>query len=151
MSDARASHPQLQARDCARGSFLIEALIAVLVVSIASAGLFAMTANLVKASRDTTFRAEAAQIVAAALARMAAEDPATLASRYDADTGGPAYASLLAQARRLPGAGTVRVLPVVAIEPGPSQRTLRVAVTLRWQPPSAPMPRHLSMSAVVGP
>jgi hypothetical protein len=134
-----------------RGSFLIEALVALLVVSIACAGLFALIANLVRASTDSLLRAEASELAAATLARMATDNPAALADRYDASAGAPGFAALAIAARRLPGVTAVTNLPSVAVAPGPSAATRSVSVSVRWQTPNDPTAHVASMSTVVGP
>ena len=133
------------------GTFLIEALVALLVVSIASAGLFALMANLLRASTDALLRAEATELAAATLARMATESPATLADRYDASTAGSGFVALANAAQHLPGVSAVTNLPSVTVAPGPSAGTRRVSVVVRWQAPNDPSARVASMATVVGP
>ena len=138
-------------RTCQRGAFLIEALMAVLVVSIASAGLFTLMANLLRTSSESLLRAEAVELAAAAVGRMAAESPATLADRYDASAGAPGFVALATAARRLPGVTAVANLPTVTVAPGPSAGTRSVSVTVRWQAPSDSTVHRTSMTTVVGP
>ena len=134
----------------AHGAFLIEALLAILVVSIATTGVFTLIAGLVRASGDSLLRAEAAEIAASAVARMAAENPATLTTRYDApDSAG--FAAIHAAAQHLPGVTFLANLPTVLVTDGPSAGTHRVTVSLTWQSPTATTPHHTSMSTVVGP
>ena len=135
-------------RQC--GALLIEALVALVVVSIAAAGLFTLMANALRASGESLLRAEAAELAAAAVARMNTENPATLTERYDALTNGPGFVALLAAARRLPGVTDTANRPAVAIGPGPSDGTRSVVVTVGWQTPSGAAHRA-SMSGVVGP
>jgi len=139
------------ATTCQRGTFLIEALMALLVVSIASVGLFTLMANLLHSSSESLLRAEAMELASAALARMAAEAPATLADRYDASAGAPGFVAIAAAARRLPGVTAVANLPAVAVAPGPSAGTQRVSVTVRWQAPHSGTVHSASMTTVVGP
>src|SRR3954464_3062995 len=134
-----------------RGAFLIEALIAILVVSIACAGLFTLMANLLRTTSESLLRAEAMDLAAGALARMAAENPATLAERYDASAGAPGFVALATAARRLPGVAAGANLPTVAVAPGPSMGTQRVSVTVRWQAPHDATVHRASMTTVVGP
>jgi Tfp pilus assembly protein PilV len=138
-------------RTSQRGAFLIEALMAILVVSIASAGLFTLIANLVRTSSESLLRAEAIELAAAALARMTAESPATLTDRYDASAGAPGFVALATAARRLPGVTAVTNLPSVAVAPGPSAGTRSVSVTVRWQAPNDSTVHRASMTTVVGP
>lgn len=133
-----------------RGAFLIEALVAILVVSIAITGLFTLMASLVRASSDALLRAEAAEIAAGFVARMAAENAASLADRY-ATPDSAGFAALAAAAQRLPGVTRTANLPTVSVADGPSIGTRRVAVGVQWQAPTAPAPHRASMTAVVGP
>jgi Tfp pilus assembly protein PilV len=153
VSDA-ASHRshdyRLGGRTGQRGAFVIEALIAIVVVSIASAGLYTLMANALRVSSESVLRAEASELAAAALARMAAENPAALADRYDALANAPGFAELVSAARRLPGVTASANLPAVAVADGPSAGTRSVLVTIRWQSPNRPAHRA-SMSTIVGP
>ena len=136
--------------DAIRGAFLIEALVAILVVSIATVALFTLIANLVRASSDALLRAEAAEIAAAIVARMAAENPTSLADRY-ATPESAGFAALSAAAQRLPGVTATANLPTVSVTDGPSIGTRRVIVGLQWQAPTGTAPHRTSMTAVVGP
>jgi len=133
-----------------RGAFLIEALVAILVVSIAITGLFALMANLIRASGDALLRAEAAEIAAAAVARIAAENPASLTDRY-ATPESAGFAVLASAAQRLPGVTRTANLPTVSVTDGPSLGTRRVVVGVQWQAPTAPTPHRASMTTIVGP
>jgi Tfp pilus assembly protein PilV len=139
------------ARSTVRGAFLIEALVAVVVVSIAASGLFGLVARSITASGDTLIRDEAAQLVAGTLARMATEEPSLLAQRYDATSNAPGYAALAAAAKRLPGVSDGDNLPVVSVTPGPSLASRRVAVTILWQSPAAATAHRAAMTTIVTP
>lgn len=134
----------------AHGAFLIEALLAILVVSIATTGVFTLIAGLVRASGDSLLRAEAAEIAASAVARMAAENPAALTTRYNTP-GSVGLAAIHAAAQRLPGVTSLANLPTVSVTDGPSAGTRRVTVSVTWQSPTATTPHRTSMSTVVGP
>jgi Tfp pilus assembly protein PilV len=135
----------------ARGAFLVEALVAILVFSIASAGLFLLLANALRESGNALARTAAAAVAASTIARMAAEDPATLADRYDAQRGGSGFRALLAAAQRLPGVSDTVNAPVVAVDPGPSIGSRRVSVTIHWQLPVESAAHRSSVSSVVAP
>ena len=134
-----------------RGAFLIEALVAIVIISIAAAGLFMLVARAISASGDALIRAEAAHLVAATLSRMSAEDPSMLSERYDATTNGAGYVALAAAAKRLPGVSDSANLPIVSVTPGPSLASRRVAVTVLWQSPASPAPHRAAMATVVAP
>ena len=152
MSDLRALRTNSRRPRAVRahGAFLIEALLAILVVSIATTGVFTLIAGLVRASGDSLLRAEAAEIAASAVARMAVENPATLTTRYDAP-GSAGFAAIHAAAQRLPGVTFLANLPTVSVTDGPSAGTRRVTVIVTWQSPTAPTPHRTSISTVVGP
>ena len=132
------------------GAFLIEALVAILIVSIAITGLFGLMANLIRASGDALLRAEAAEIAAAAVSRMAAENPAFLADRYGTPESA-GFAALAAAAQRLPGVTRTANLPTVSVADGPSLGTRRVIVGVHWQASTASAPHRATMTTVVGP
>lgn len=136
----------MRAPHSSRGTFLIEALIALLVVSISTATLMKSVGDALRSSREALYRSDALAIATATLGRMATEDPGQLAARYDA--GGTGSTALAATARRLPGVTDLANRPSVNVEPGPSPASRRVIVTVRWQSPGA-APRAASMSSVV--
>ncbi len=91
MPGARRCRPR---RTTSCGAFLIEALVAVLVFSVAAAGVFSLLANGLRASDNARSRTEASDVAAATLARMSTEDIVTLADRYDALGGGSGFRTL---------------------------------------------------------
>ena len=115
-----------------RGSFLVEALVAVVVFSIALVGLASSIANGVRTSGHAQWRGEALDIAAATLAEMAAEAPGAIVARYGPPGDGDGYQRLLARATRLPGVSADANAPVVAIVDDTSRN---VAVSIYWQPP----------------
>jgi type II secretory pathway pseudopilin PulG len=145
---ARRCRPR---RTTSCGAFLIETLVAVLVFSVAAAGVFSLLANGLRASDNARSRTEANDVAAATLARMSTEDIVTLADRYDALAGGSGFRTLLASARRLPGVTDTANVPVVTFAPGPSARSQRASVTLYWQLPGESARHQASMTSVVAP
>lgn len=134
-----------------RGAFLLEALIAILIYSIGVAGLFALLGNALRQSGNANWRGEAFNVAAMTLSRMSAEDPGTLADRYDARTTGPGFRQLLALATRLPGVTASTNSPLVSVEPGPSGGSRRVTVTVFWQSPSDSSSHRQTVTGVVSP
>lgn len=133
------------------GAFLFEALLAILVFSIGAAGLFGLLGNALRQSGNAHWRGEAFNVASSTLSRMSAEDPATLAERYDMAMAGPGFRMLLASASRLPGVTASTNSPVVSIEPGPSVGSRRVAVSVFWQLPGDPTPHRQSVASIVSP
>lgn len=130
----------------ARGSFLLEALAALVVFTLALLGLATSVAAGLRQAGSAQWRNEAVDIAAATLARMSVEDPGTLAARYAADRGADGYLALVAQAMRLPGVTATTNLPTVEIIDEADAR--RVLVTLFWQPPGAARIHHAALAAV---
>jgi len=120
-------------RSASGGAFLLEALVALIVLSLGLLGVLGLVAGAMRASGNAQWRSEGFDIAAAALARIATDDPSALAARYDAATGGPGYRQLLTQAMRLPGVSPDVNAPVVSIVDNAESRHIRVIV--RWQLP----------------
>lgn len=123
-------------RRFARGGFLIEALCAVLVFSIAAAGVLPMLAHAFQVTGGAALRAAANDLASSTLGRMAVEDFTTLPSRYDRDAPGAGYRALVTLAQQLPGVTAERNLPQVDIVDGPSAQSRRVSVSVFWQLPT---------------
>ena len=134
-----------------RGAFLIEALVALIVVSMAAAGLFALSANALRAAANALARTEAADIAVAALGRISVETLATLADRYDAHVPGPGYRALASTAAVLPGANAAQNAPVVSIATGPSAGSRQVSVAIFWRLPNEAAPHRAALTTVVAP
>jgi type IV pilus assembly protein PilV len=133
----------------AHGAFLVEALVAMAVFSIAIAGTFGLVANALRASSNALARAHAAGLAASTLARMSAEDLATLTVRYDASSAGAAFRELANDAGRLPGVTATVNLPSVTVVSGPSIQSRRAAIAIYWQLPSETTRHRMSMTTVV--
>ncbi len=129
-----------------RGMLLLEALLALVVFSLGTLGLLALLANALRESGSAYWRSEAFDVASATLSGMWAQDPATLAPRFDAATEGPGYRALLAAAMRLPGV-TARVnAPLVVIDDSASE-SRRVSVTVYWQMPTDQNAHQASVTA----
>lgn len=130
-----------------RGTFLLEALVALCVFSLGMLGLLGLLAGALRASGSAQWRSEGFDIAAAAVARMWTEEPGTLESRYDAAAGGAGYRAILAQAMRLPGVTTAINAPRVTVEDTGERR--RVRVTVLWQLPSDAVAHQASVIGVL--
>lgn len=117
-----------------RGGFLLEALVALVVFSLASIALLGLVAGALRQSGSAQWRAEAVGIASAAVSLMWTEEPAALVSSYDSTARGPGYRELVAAAMRLPGVAAGTNEPRVSIVDLPDGR--RVSVTVFWQLPS---------------
>lgn len=134
----------------ARGAFLLEALLAVVVFAIGLLGLLGLIANAMRESGNARSRGEAFDIASSALSRMWTEDPAELEARYDRTTNGPGFRMLLDAASRLPGVTTTSNLPVVTIEDSLNDRR-RVGITVYWQQPGEALPHRSTVTGVLPP
>lgn len=132
-----------------RGAFLLEALVGMLVFSIAAAGVVALVAGAVRAGTNADLRSAATALAIATLARMATDDFAMLAERYDASRDGTGYRALVTRALQLPGVTPSRNLPAVSITEGPSAASRRVDLVISWQPPGASGPHRASLTTVI--
>lgn len=133
-----------------RGALLLDALTAIAVFSIGVLGNVGLQAQAIRHVHDAHCRSEAAGLVHALLGRMLAEDPATLAPRYDMQAGGSGYAAFSRLALRLPGADVTGNAPELRVEPGPVPSSRRVTVALRWQLPGEAAAHRYGATAVIG-
>jgi type IV pilus assembly protein PilV len=131
----------------ARGTFLLEALVAIVIFSLALLGLAAATAGALRQAGAAQWRGEAVDAGASTLARMSVEHPATLAARYDAAAEGDGYRMLLSRALRLPGVSASSNRPDVVIVDDADYR--RILVTLFWQPPGDARIHHTRVGTVL--
>ena len=135
-------------RGAQRGLFLLEALIALVVFSLAMLGLAGALGHALRESGSTRWRGEAFELASSTLGRMWVEDAATLATRYDALSGGVGYRALLAAALRLPGVTVDKNVPVVTITDEALGRR-RARVTVYWQAPGDSRVHEASASAIL--
>ena len=131
------------------GALLLEALTALAVFSIGVLGVVTLHARSIAHIDDARNREEAARLAVSLLGVMRAEDPATLAARYDRAGDGPGYAEFAHRVRRLPGADAQANAPEVRIAPGPSAASRTVSVTVHWQRPGAPARHQYAATAVI--
>ena len=135
-----------------RGSFLLEALISVLIVAFGVLGLIGLQARAIQNVDDAQYRGEAAYLANALIGQMwvsAKTDPATLTANFDSKSGGPAYTEFKNWVdQRLPGATGND--PVVTITPGATGTSSNVLIQIFWQPPGEAAPHHFDVDATVG-
>jgi type IV pilus assembly protein PilV len=132
------------------GALLLDALAAIAIFSIGVLGNVALQAQALRHVHAAQCRSEAVGLVHALVGRMSAEDPATLAGRYDAQAGGEGYAAFSRQVLRLPGADRPGNAPEVRVEPGPAPASRKVSVAVRWQLPGEPAAHRYGAVAVFG-
>lgn len=134
-------------RRALQGAYLLEALIALVVFSLGMLGLLGLLAGALHASGGARWRSEGFDIAAATLARIATEDPGSLAARYDAAADGAGYRALLAQAIQLPGVSADLNAPTVSVDDATESR--RIRVTVHWQLPGEATAHEASISAAL--
>jgi type IV pilus assembly protein PilV len=134
-------------RAAQRGSFMLEALIAILIVALAVLGLVGLLARSMQNVDDAKFRGEAAYLANSYIGAMWVDNKATLAANFDSVSGGADYAAFSALvAQRLPNTNP----PTVTITPGPTPLSSQVAITVTWKPPGD-VERHQHMAtATIG-
>ena len=87
------------------GSFLLEALIAILIVSLGVLGIVGLYARSMQNVDDSKYRGEAALLASTLIGQMWVSDPdnAALTANYDSGSGGPGYTEFAALvAQRIP-------------------------------------------------
>jgi type IV pilus assembly protein PilV len=134
------------------GSYLLEALIAILIVAIGVLGIVGLYARSVQNVDDSKFRGEAALLVSTLVGQMWVSDTqfASLLAKFDSGVGGPAYIefkTLVAQ--RLPNS----LVPTVVVTAGPTATSSNVLVTVQWKHPGDtldPLPRNYQVNATIG-
>jgi type IV pilus assembly protein PilV len=135
-----------------RGSFMLEALIAILIVALGVLGIVGLYARSVQNVDDSKFRGEAALLVDQLVGQMWISDPklASLTAKFDSSGSGAEYTEFAALvAQRLPNS----IAPVVTVTPGPTATSSNVAITIQWTHPgdtNDPTPRRYDVNAVIG-
>ena len=143
----RRPHPSSQ-----QGSFMLEALIAILIVALGVLGIVGLYARSVQNVDDAKFRGEAALLVNTLMGQMWTTDThlANLKARFDSGGGGAEYVEFAAMvAQRMPNS----VAPVVTVTAGPTPTSSSVLVTIKWKHPGDTLdvaPRQYDVNAIIG-
>ena len=99
-----------------RGSFLLEALISVLIVAFGVLGLIGLQARAIQNVDDAQYRGEAAYLANALIGQMWVSNQATLVADFDSGGAGIPYTEFKTWVgQRLPGASIALNAPVVTI------------------------------------
>lgn len=125
------------------GSFMLEALIGILVFSFGVLGLVGLQAQSMKHMNDAQYRGEAVYLANSLIAGMWSDDPAKLAAKYQ--DGGAGYTSFKQRVESLPGSKP----PVVSVKAGPAAGSSLVTVQVFWQMPGSDA-HNYTTTAVVG-
>jgi type IV pilus assembly protein PilV len=123
-----------------RGSFLLEALISVLIVALGVLGLIGLQARAIQNVDDAQYRAEASYMANALLGQMWVHDRTMLIADFDSGGGGAKYTEFKAWVgQRLPGANIPANAPVVTVtQPGLTPQASDVLIRVFWQAPGEP-------------
>jgi type IV pilus assembly protein PilV len=140
------------------GSFLLEALIAILIVALGVLGSVGLLARSMQEVDDARWRGEAAYLSNQLISEMWISNrlTANLQANYSSTPGtGPQYTEWMQRVvARLPNAGSYA--QVVDVIPGPNAGNLassRVTITLLWKPPGAKAadpPHQYFVHAIIG-
>jgi Tfp pilus assembly protein PilV len=130
-----------------RGSFLLEALIAVLIVALAILGIVGLMAWSIQNVDDSKYRGEAAALGTNFIGNMWLDDRTTAALQAKYVSPGTGYTELQSlMTQRLPNAQP----PVVNIVAGTMPETSDITVTMQWQPPGDTVLHSYQVFATVG-
>lgn len=138
-----------------QGVIMIEALVSILLLSIAMLGMAALYANSVQYSSDAEYRQEAAHIINELVARMRADvrDPRILEDNYS--PGGAAYEAWLdelIQSKRLPGVEIsppeLRITQNPGVSP-PYTARIELAATLFWITPQTQVRHTYEVATII--
>jgi type IV pilus assembly protein PilV len=118
-----------------RGSFLLEALIAALIVALGILGLVGLQARAIQNVGDAQYRSEAAFLANDLLGRMWMSNQATLEADFETGAGVPYTDFKTLVEARLPGATLTAPTVTVAPRFGDPTMGYEVVITIFWQPP----------------
>ncbi len=119
------------------GSFLLEALIAILIFSMGILAIVGLQAASIKASADAKYRSDANMLANQLIGQIWVSDRTAATLRTNYQTGGGAYTAWAGDVEDgLPGA--VDFPPTVAVDliAGGSVTSSRVTITIFWKAPS---------------
>jgi len=147
-------------RQTQSGSFLLEALIGVLIFSFGILGIVGLQAQSLRHTGDAEYRAEASYLANSLISKMWTDDPAVLKSKYDSTVAGAGYTAFTTDVAKLPGA-TGAYAPVVLVDPAadcdnqaapqpPSQQAHVVFVCVFWVVPGDTTVHNYKTAGVVG-
>jgi type IV pilus assembly protein PilV len=127
------------------GSYLLEALIAILIFAFGVLGLIGLLGNSIRVTNDARYRAEAANLANGMIADMWTTTTANIAT--DFGSGGTKLTKWTDKvAALLPGG----IAPDVTVTDGLSTESKTVVVTVYWQLPGEAMRHQQVMTAQIG-
>jgi type IV pilus assembly protein PilV len=131
------------------GSYLLEALIAILIFSFGILGLIGLLGSSIRITNDARYRTEAANLANAMIADMWTMTAAQMDAQFG--SGQPKLAAWQAKAAALlPSASGANAPQVDLAQPGLSQQSRTVVVTVYWQMPGETTRHQHLMTAQIG-
>ena len=149
-----------------RGAFLLEALVALLIMAFGILGIVGLQAQSMRVTNDSEYRAEAVYLANSLIGKIWTDSPpgvagpaawiAAVTANYDSSKGGAGYVAFqdAIVTAQLPGVvkGTTND-PIVKFDgakPGLSTNSVYVTITVFWQLPGEKTPHQYVTSAVIG-
>jgi type IV pilus assembly protein PilV len=132
-----------------RGSFMLESLIAILIVALGVLGMVGLYARSIQNVDDSKFRGEAALLASTLVGQMWVSDPqfSSLNAKFDSGVGGPGFVEFAALvAQRFPNS----IPPVVTVSLGATPTSSDVLITMNWRRPGDTTNRTYVMNATIG-
>jgi len=131
-----------------RGSYLLEALIAILIFAFGILGLIGLLGSSIRVTNDARYRAEASQIASGMISDMWT----TTAAQMDTDFGssGTRLASWQAKAGALLPSADVHPPTVDLAQPGLSAESRTIVVKVYWQAPGETELHQFVMTGQIG-
>ena len=125
----------LPGRRSQRGSFLLEALVGIAIISFGILGIVGLQAQSIRWVNDAQYRSEAIYLANAVISRMWADNPANLKAEYDKTAAGAGYKAFAEAVKVLPNADLTDYAPIITVDAGPANNSSLVSVTVRWRLP----------------
>lgn len=148
------------------GAFLLEALVALLIMAFGILGIVGLQAQSMRVTSDSEYRAEAVYLANSLVGKMWTDTPpsgnpaawiAALTANYDSTKGGLGYKAFQDAIVAAPLPGVVKDTvndPIVKVDdgtkPGLSTNSVYVTITVFWQLPGEKTPHQYVTSAVIG-
>lgn len=129
------------------GAFLLEALVAILVISFGILGIVGLQARSLAAIGDAQYRGEAAFYAQSLAGRMWAHDPTDVVAYFA--TGGTGYTNWTNEVTAA-GSGLPNATTDVAFTDLQSANGVMAKITITWQAPNDDAPHTSITEAVVG-
>ncbi len=130
------------------GSYLLEALIAILIFSFGILGLIGLLGSSIRITNDARYRSEAANLAGAMISDMWTMTAAQMDTQFG--SGGPKLAAWQTKAAALLPSSAANPPTVDLTQPGLSPQSRTVVVTVFWQlPGETELHQHL-MTAQIG-